>query len=95
MAGSRPVDPDSLSEEEKTLLAALQATDPTRKIALCRGGGKVRVSSRGLLLPRNNPLTVAGAECVRGDSSWAYPVLLALETGETPPSSLRERWRVL
>jgi hypothetical protein len=93
MAGSRPVDPDSLSEDEQTLLAALQATDPTRKIALCRGGGKVRVSSRGLLLPRENPLTVAGAECVRGDSSWAYPVLLALETVETPPSSLRERWR--
>jgi len=95
MAGARPVALDALTEDETTLLTALRAADPSGRIALCEGRGKVRMSSGGLVVPRHNPVTVAGAECVRGDSSWAYPVLLALDTGETPPEALRKRWRML
>jgi hypothetical protein len=95
MAGTRQVAPDALTESETTLLTALRSADPSRKVALCEGHGKVRTSSGGLVVPRHNPLTVAGAECVRGDSSWAYPVLLALDTGETLPEVLRELWRRL
>jgi hypothetical protein len=95
LGGARPVDPDSLTEGEKILLTALRVADPSREIALCEGRGKVRASSGELIVPRHNPLIVAGAECVKGDSSWAYPVLLALETGETPAENLRRRWRRL
>ena len=95
MGGARRVAPDALTEGEKALLTALRAADPSREIALCEGRGKVRTSSGGLVVPRHNPVVVAGAECVKGDSSWAYPVLLALDTGETPSEGLRERWRSL
>jgi len=95
MAGTRQVAPDALTESETTLLTALRSADPSCKVALCEGHGKVRTSSGGLVVPRRNPLTVAGAECVRGDPSWAYPVLLALDTGETLPEALRELWRRL
>ena len=96
MAGARPVAPDALTESERTLLTALCSADSSRRIALCEGHGKVRTSFGGrLVVPRHNPLTVAGAECVKNDSSWAYPVLLAFDTGETPPEVLRELWRGL
>jgi hypothetical protein len=93
--GSRPLAPDTMREEEMSLVAVLRAADPSRNIALCEGRGAVRMSSRGLLLPRENPVAIAGAACVKGDEAWAYPVLLALDLGETPPKSLRERWRKL
>ena len=93
MAGSRSVDPGSLTEDEKNLLAALNVHDPPRKIVLCRGDGKVRASSGRSIVPRDNSVTIAGAECVKSDSSWAYPVLLALDIAETPHEDLRERWR--
>ena len=93
MAGPRPLAPNALGEDELYFLAALHAADPSQNIGLCAGRGMARMSSRGLLLPRDNPVAVAGANCVKGDPSWTYPVLLALETGETPPDSLRDRWR--
>jgi hypothetical protein len=95
VAGSRPLARDAMREDELSLVAVLHAADPSRNIALCEGRGMVRLSSRGLLLPRENPVAIAGAACVKGDEAWAYLVLLALDAGGTPPKSLRERWRKL
>lgn len=95
VAGSRTLAPDDMREEERYLLAALNGADSSRNIGLCEGRGMARMSSRGLLLPRDNPAVVAGAACVKDDPCWAYPVLLALDSGETYPESLRERWRQL
>lgn len=95
VTGSRALAPDAMHGDEASLVAALHAADSSRNFDLCEGRGMVRMSSRGLLLPRENPVAIAGAACVKADNAWVYPVLLALDVGETPPKSLRERWRKL
>jgi len=91
--GSTPVPVLELRIRERKLLAALRAADPSGKVELCYGTGGVRRTSRGIVIPRDNPVVAAGAVCIDEDPSWVYPLLLALGTGDPPSPDLRKRWR--
>ena len=93
LVGSRPLPEDALSSEERRLLAAIRIAAPNERVHLCAGGGAVRRSRRGLIVPREHPAVAAGACAVAGDLTWLYPVLLTLWPDEAPPSEVREQWR--
>jgi hypothetical protein len=93
LVGSRPLPEDALSSEERRLLAAIRIAAPNERVHLCAGGGAVRRSRRGLIVPREHPAVAAGARAVAGDLTWLYPVLLTLWPDEAPPSEVREQWR--
>jgi len=93
LVGSRPLPEDALSSEERRLLAAIRIAAPNERFHLCAGGGAVRRSRRGLIVPREHPAVAAGACAVAGDLTWLYPVLLTLWPDEAPPSEVREQWR--
>ena len=93
ITGSRLVPASALRLGERRLLAALRAADPSLKVELCYGLGAVRRTLRGIAIPRDNPWLAAAAMCVEDDPSWAYPLLLAMGTGNPPSPDLRQRWR--
>jgi hypothetical protein len=94
ISGSRLVPASALRLGERQLLAVLRAADPSLKVELCYGLGAVRRISRGIAIPRDNPWLAAAAVCVEDDPSWAYPLLLAMGTGDPPSPDLRKRWRM-
>jgi len=93
ITGSRLVPASALRVGERQLLAALRVADPSSKVELCYGLGAVRRTSRGIVIPRDNPWLAAAAVCVEEDPSWAYPLLLVMETGDPPSADLRKQWR--
>ena len=90
---STPVPASELRILERRLLAAVRAVDPSRTVEFCCGSGGVRRISRGIVIPRDNPVLAAGAVCVEEDPSWVYPLLLTLGTGDPPSPDLRMKWR--
>ena len=89
----RPLSEQSLSPGERTFLAALRSALAPTQVDLCAGGGGVRKTSRGLLLPREHSAVMAGASAIGNDRSWIYPTLLALNLGDPPPAAVRDQWR--
>jgi hypothetical protein len=82
-----------LSPGERKFLSALRSALAPTQVDLCAGGGGVRATRRGLLLPHEHPAVTAGVSAVGDDPTWIYPTLLALNIGEELPADLRDQWR--
>ena len=90
---SGPLPESALSAQERRLVAATRLAVANERIHLAAGGGAVRRSRHGVLVPRESPAVAAGALLVSHDLGWLYPVLLGMRPDEPPPSEVRERWR--
>ncbi len=93
LAGGRPLADFELEPAERELRERLRAAVAPRALELGEGGGGVRETASGFVLPRRHPVVAAAVRAVGGDPSWVYPVLLALELAAPPPPVLAGRWR--
>ncbi|MEJ2189979.1 MAG: hypothetical protein P8Y93_11335, partial [Acidobacteriota bacterium] len=90
---SGPLSESALSPGERRLLAAVRLAAADERIHLAAGGGAVRRSRHGVLVPRESPAVAAGAPLVCENLGWLYPVLLGIRPDQPPPSEVREQWR--
>jgi hypothetical protein len=88
----RAVQEEALTVGERRLLALLRAALSPRTVDLGGGGGLRRTSS-GLVLPRFDPAVVATVALVEEDPAWLYPLVLALRLGPPALGSLQQDWR--
>ncbi len=88
----RVVPEAALSGGERRLLALLRAALAPRTVELGGGGGLRRTSS-GLVLPRRDPAVIAAVALVGEDPTWMYPLVLALQLGLPAFGSLQKDWR--
>ena len=88
----RAVPEEALSVGERQLLALIRAALSPRTVDLGGGGGLRRTSS-GLVLPRFDPAVVATVALVEEDPAWLYPLVLALRLGPPALGSLQRDWR--
>jgi hypothetical protein len=95
MRGGHPLADHELIETEKRLLDLVRAAVVPRTVSVGTGGGEVRRTATGWVIPRRNPVLAAAARATAEHPAWLYPLLLALDLGEPPPSSLRESWQRL
>ncbi|MFV2071352.1 MAG: hypothetical protein ACC742_01685 [Thermoanaerobaculales bacterium] len=84
---------NQLRPQELVLLAALRSALEPMEVDFCGGGGGLRRTARGVLVPRSHPAVNVGAAVVEQDPFWLYPLLLALGFRDSPPPELRERWQ--
>jgi hypothetical protein len=88
----REVPPGELRPLETDLLTAILTAVAPLNVSLCEGQGSAGWTAGGVVVPRAHPALKAGADLVSGDSTWLYPILLALEMGQETPHDLRRRW---
>ena len=91
--GGRPLTDRDLIESERRLLDLVRSALEPRTVALCEGGGEVRRTDTGWIIPRRHPVLADAARAMAADAGWLYPLLLALEIDDPAVLSLRERWR--
>jgi len=89
---SRALPAIQLRPGELNLLAAFRSALEPTTVDLCGGGGGLRRTARGILVPRDHPAVKAGVVVVDRDPTWLYPLLLALGFRDLPSPELRERW---
>lgn len=92
LIAGRAVPLDELRPEEIAALTAMRSAMSPFGVQLCEGRGSAGRTSRGVVVPRTNPVMTAGADLVAAKPEWLYPLLLALDAGSEPPNELRERW---
>ena len=92
MMAPRPLTIEELTAAEHDVLAILQSGVDGTTVTLCDGGGRVGTTSRNLVVPRASLALSAGSDLALKDQGWAYPLLLALDTGWEPTAACRERW---
>lgn len=95
MRGGRPLADHELIETERRLLDLVRTAVAPRTVSMGAGGGEARRTATGWIIPRRNPVLAAAARATAEHPAWLYPLLLALDLGEPPPSSLRESWQRL
>jgi hypothetical protein len=88
----REVPREELRPPEIDVLEAIRLAMAPMGVSLREGRGPTGWAAGGVVVPRSHPAMKAGVDLVLGDSTWLYPLFLALDTGQEAPEELRGRW---